>query len=354
MRPIRCYLGLSMVIFLGCGVSDSNPVADARIPGSGGPETPGNVEAINALRTQLRGREYKLIDSVLVLKNGAMVFEQYRNGYGPTKTHDIASITKSVTSLLIGIAIDQGHITDVDQPVVDFFAETPYADSWPEDKRSITIRHLLTMQHGIACDDHDDPGMKRFKAWMRSSDRIASLLRMPMDMKPGTASTYCTASTQLLQQVIEQSTGQSVDRFATERLFEPLGIESFQWERSSNQGIAMGFGADTCSRDLAVLGRMIQQGGKWNGEQIVSSTWLQESFEPRGKLLGIDYGYLWYGEPYSSGERKLESKLAMGHGGQFLILIPELESIIVIFASDYDQEIDFYQLIQDFMIPICL
>ena len=97
---------------------------------------------------------------------------------------------------------------------------------------------------------------------------------------------------------------------------------------------------------------MIQQGGRWDGRQIVSSEWLEESFEPRGKLLGIDYGYLWYGETYEIDERKIESRLAMGHGGQFLILFPDLNTILVIVASDYSSKIDFYGLIQSSVLPL--
>lgn len=353
----QLYLAMPLILVLGCGkAGPSLQTSD------GGTSTRTDANAsklgidatsLDALGDKLDSSEFKQIDSILVLKNEEIIFERYQNGYGPKQVHDIASITKSVTSLLIGIAIDQGHIPSVDDKVVDYFQDTPYAKSWPADKRTITIRHLLTMQHGIAFDDYDDPNMKRFKAWLNSNDRIAHVLQQPMVMKPGQKSTYCTASTQLLRQVIEQSTGQRVEEFAQENLFDPLGIKSFEWERSRKHGIGMGFGADAYPRDVAVLGRMIQQSGKWNGNQIVSSNWLEESFRPRGKLLGIDYGYLWYGEPYSANGKEIQSHLAMGHGGQFLVLFPELQSILVITANDYDQKIDFYRLIQDFVIPIC-
>lgn len=309
--------------------------------------------ALDALSAELGTQKFKKVDSLLVLKNGDFIFEHYQNGYGPERVHDIASITKSVTSLLVGIAIDKGCISNVNESVVDFFSETRYAESWPGDKRSITIEHLLTMQHGIAFDDFSDPEMKQFQTWLNSKDRILHILQTPMDSEPGRTSTYCTASTQLLRQVIERSTGQSVEEFAKENLFDPLGIESFAWDRSAKHGIGMGFGADAYPRDLAVLGRMIEQRGAWNGKQIVSSKWLEQSFKPRGTLLGIDYGYMWYGEPYSIAGEDLESHLAMGHGGQFLILLPSLQAIIVITASDYDQQIDFYSFIRDFVIPIC-
>jgi len=357
MRLLQLYLAIPFVFVLGCG----EPGAKHQTAGAGNStrldasvaKAGIDAKSVDALAAKLGSRECKLVDSMLILIDGEIIFEWYQNGYGPKQVHDIASITKSVTSLLIGIAIDRGQILSVDEKVVDYFRGTPYAKSWPEDKRSITIRHLLTMQHGIAFDDYDDPNMKRFKAWLNSDDRIAHVLQQPMAMKPGQKSTYCTASTQLLQNVIEHSTGQSVEKFARENLFDPLGIQSFKWERSPTHGIGMGFGADARPRDLALLGRMIEQRGKWNGRQIVSSNWLEESFRPRGKLLGIDYGYLWYGEPYSVDGKQIQSQLAMGHGGQFLVLFPDLQSILVITAKDYNQTIDFYRLIHDFVIPIC-
>lgn len=353
MSAHKFCFGLAILVFTGCGEPKTKIVPDTRLSNSPAINDTIDEGAITDLSTRLGTRQYKQIDSVLVVKDGTTVFEYYQNGYGPTKAHDIASITKSITSLLVGIAIDEGHIPSVDIAVVDFFKETPYATSWPEDKRAITIEHLLTMQHGIDCDDYADPNKERFNRWLRSDDQIASLLKMPTKGRPGETSVYCTASTQLLQQVIEQSTGQSIERFASTHLFEPLGIDSFKWEPASKQRVAMGYGADACPRDIAVLGRMIEQEGKWGDDQIVSSNWLRECFQPHGTLLGIDYGYLWYGEPYSVDDKKIESHLAMGHGGQFLILFPELQSIVVITASDYDQQIDFYQLIQDFIIPVC-
>ena len=347
MTTRHLYLGLTIALVLGCNVPQTpTPVGDSG-------KLIDKSAACDALSARISSREYKQIDSLLVLKDGEVIFERYQNGYGPEQVHDVASITKSVTSLLVGIAIDQGHIPSVEDKVVNYFVDTPYAESWPDDKRLITIQHLLTMQHGIACDDHADPNMKRFKAWLNSDDRIADVLLMPMNVDPGQKSTYCTASTQLLRQVIEKSTGQSVETFAQQVLFGPLGIKSFKWERSAKHGVAMGFGADACPRDIAVIGRMVEQYGKWNGRQIVSSRWLEESFRWRGTLLGIDYGYLWYGEPYSVGGEQIQSHLAMGHGGQFLVLFPKLKSILVITATDYNQEIDFYRLIQDFVIPIC-
>lgn len=325
---------------------------DSRRPNSNAIDSVVDGTALDALFNQISSNGFRKIDSLLLLRDGELIFETYQNQYGPEKAHGIASITKSVTSLLIGIAIDRGHISSVEDKVVNYFANTPYENSWPADKQSITIEHLLTMQHGIACDDYGDPGMKQFRSWLNSDDRIAALLAMPMARPPGQESTYCTASTQLLQQVIETSTGQSVETFARRALFEPLGIKSFRWERSPKHGVGMGFGAKAHPRDIAVLGRLVELHGNWQGTQIVSSKWLEETFKRRGTLLEIDYGYLWYGEAYSINGETIQSHLAMGHGGQFLILFPQLQAILVIAASDYDQEIDFYDLVKNYVIPV--
>ena len=328
--------------------------ADARLPNGKVGDVGADEANLQALSERLSNHECKRIDSFLLLKDGKLILERYQNGYTPTKVHDIASITKSVTSLLIGIAIDRGHIPNVDQRVSEYFSNTRYRDAWPDDKRSITIRHLLTMQHGIECDDYADPNMKRFKKWLQSEDRIAAVLRLPMSCEPGKETKYCTASTQLLRRVIEEATKQSVESFAREVLFDPLEMKSFQWERSRRHGASMGFGAKASPRDLAVLGRMIEQSGEWNGQRLLSANWLRESFRRRGTLLNIDYGYLWYSEHYTVGGRNIQSRLALGHGGQFLILFHKLRSILVMTASDYSQEFDFYELIRNYVLPVCL
>ena len=352
-----CCLSL-LALITGCAETARDyqqPIdGDARLPTASALDLGIDATLVDALSLRLDSRECKRIDSLLLIKDGKLIFERYQNGYTQERLHDIASITKSVTSLLIGIAIDKEHIASVDEKVADFFVETPYADAWPEDKSDITIEHLLTMQHGLACDDYADQSMNEFRQWLQSDDRVVAVLQIPVNQEPGKESSYCTASTQLLQQVLAKSTGQSIEDFAQEVLFEPLGIQTFRWDSSKKHGVGMGFGADARPRDLAILGRMIEQNGKWNDRQIVAESWLSESFKRRGTLLGIDYGYLWYGESYTTERKKVQSHLAMGHGGQFLILLPELQSIIVITASDYDQEFNFYEFIQSSVLPICL
>ncbi|MEM1295407.1 MAG: serine hydrolase [Verrucomicrobiota bacterium] len=304
------------------------------------------------LSASLKSKAYAKIDAVLLLKNGETLFEEYFNGYDEERLHDFASVTKSITSLLVGAAIHRGEITDVDAPILPFYAKTKYSDQWKGEKRTLTFRHLLTMQHGLACDDYNDPGMRRFNSWLEEEDPIQAALDIPSDRNPGEVSIYCTASTQLLRLPLEKATGKTIEEFADNVLFGPLGISKVAWQKNQQGNAATGYGIEMRPRDVAKIGKMIENRGVWEGKRIVSENWLEQSFQRHGSLLGIDYGYLWYGERYEFESRSIQSHLAMGHGGQFLILFPGLDAIVVIAASDYDFEIDFYSLVRTKILPV--
>ncbi|MEO0794011.1 MAG: serine hydrolase [Verrucomicrobiota bacterium] len=308
----------------------------------------------DSLDTALETDAYADIDALLVLKDGGLVYERYFNGYDADKVHDFASVTKSITSLLVGIATDIGHIESIDEPIHRYYESTVHSEAFKEGKERLTLRHLLTMQHGLDCDDYGHLGMWRFRLWLKANDPVQAVLLFPMNKQPGSVTAYCTASTELLRIPLESSTGLPVETFANEVLFHPLGINEVEWEINGDGSVALGHGINMRPRDVATIGLMIENGGVWDGKRVVSAAWLADSFARHGTLLGIDYGYLWYAEEYNIGGETVKSYLAMGHGGQFLILFPELNAIIVIAASDYEMKLDFYQLIAEKILPSLL
>ena len=310
-----------------------------------------SIDALNAMAAARQSDSWQKIDSILIMKDSTLIFESYHNFYAAGRRHDMASITKSITSLLVGIAIDQGHISGVDTPIYTYYTDTPYNDYFDEAKRAITIEDVLTMRHGLDCDDAEDTKMKRFRAWLRSADRMADILSLPMVHEPGTHTAYCTMATDLLRPVLEGATGMSVQDFAQSALFSPLGISNFGWNKTDPDQLGMGYNGSARPRDVIRIGQMVADQGVWQDEQIVSSGWIEQSFTPRGQLYGVDYGYLWYSEPYEIDRRTIPSRLAMGQGGQLLILFPTENAVVMINAHDWDGKLNFYDFVAGWVLP---
>lgn len=295
--------------------------------------------------------DFKLVDACLVARDGRLIYENYLNGYDRDRLHDFASVTKSITSLLVGISVDNKWLSTVDEPLAKSYIDTDYESYWVGHFGEITWKHVLSMQHGLDSDDYNDPGMKNFNSWLKEKDPVEAIFKIPVKQKPGMSSSYSTATTQWLRQPLEKVSGMPVQRLAKEFLFEPLEIEDVKWKKTNMDTIALGYGGQFRPIDILKIGLMIQNDGRWNDQVIVSSSWIKESFKRHGTLLGIDYGLLWYSESYQLGGMDIQSHLAMGHGGQFLILFPELKVTVVIAASDYNSSLDFYSFVGENILP---
>ncbi|NMH86504.1 serine hydrolase domain-containing protein [Flavivirga algicola] len=312
-----------------------------------------SLEKVNLLKEQINGEKYKDIHSLLIVKDKKLVFESYYKGYHKDKTHDIASVTKSITSALIGIAIDQGHIENASSSVASFYKGSVYEHKWDSLKRNIRIKDLLTMRHGLDCDDFDNKTSGDFNTFLRSSDYIDYMLNVKMIHEPDKVNAYCTGSTQLLEPVLKKSTNYSVENFASKFLFEPIGIKSFKWEKTPKGNPAMGMGADMTPRDMARFGQLYLNKGLWNGKRVISEDWIEESLTPYGKLFEfVDYGYMWYIEPtITVNNQQINYYNALGHGGQTIAVFPELNMVVVITAGNYNNESDYYDMLEKYLLP---
>lgn len=293
------------------------------------------------------------IHGVVVVRHGALVFEHYRAGpderwgvdqgrteHGPDVKHDLRSVSKSVTSLLAGIALDRKIISDVDQPVLSYFPDMAALRTLEKDR--ITLRHLLTMTSGLAWDEtrpYDRPSNDE-RRMIYSTDPYRFTLGKPVAEKPGVKWNYSGGDTQLLAGVLQRTSGKFIADFAKEALFEPLGIRDVEWLKMPGNGeIAADSGLRLRPRDMARLGQLVLRRGEWNGRQIVSQAWIDESTRPH--MTGFDsypsigYGYQWWTDYEDKDGRRSSWISAQGLGGQRIYVHPELDLVAVITAGDY-------------------
>ena len=241
--------------------------------------------------------------------------------------HDTASVTKSVTSTLIGIAVDQ-DLLSLDQPVLAFFPDLAPPTTGSDPKDAIEMRHLLTMSSGLDCGRA--PGEPELYQMLGSEHFVKYALELPMAAEPGEYFAYCSPGSHLLSAMLAEAADTSTGAFAAEHLFGPLGIEEFVWP-TDPQGIERGWGdLQLFPRDMARIGHLVANGGLWNGVQVVSKSWLEQatrSWIP-AEVDGAGYGYQWW-ILAGAFDGLYEAR---GRGGQAIIIWPD-KDIVVVFTG---------------------
>lgn len=288
------------------------------------------------LRLQL-AQHAPAIRSVLIARHGALVFEHYGAGFGPDDVQRVNSITKSVVSALVGIALDQGRLAGLGQPIADTL---PEARSEAADARvaSITVRDLLTMTAGFewdegasdACVGSTQPACARFRI---RGDRVRHALRRPLRHAPGQVFGYDSHASHLLSVMLARTTGMSTASFAEQHLFGPLGVPHYRWDTDGRGHALGGAGLYLRPRDVAKLGQLFLDQGVWRGRQLVSRGYVAQATTPQtagGWPLGVGYGYHWWTAPIQG----LPAFSASGYGGQWIRVIPALGMVVVITADD--------------------
>ena len=262
------------------------------------------------------------IDSVTLIRNGYIVLDAYFYPFQKNSAHIIHSCTKSITSTLIGIAIDKGYIKDVHHRLLDFFPELA-PDNMTADKKGITLENVLTMATGLECKDSYKYKWQGLRNMEKSNNWTQYMLDLPMEEAPGKRFEYCNGATYLLSAIIQKRTGMRSLKFAKDNLFEPLGISEVKWEPNPH-GIDVGFGRMWLKpHDMARFGWLFLKTGKWNGKTIVSEEWVEAA--TRGYVdatLYDQYGYQWWidSEGYYA---------AVGWAGQRIFVIPKYDMVVV-------------------------
>ncbi len=275
-----------------------------------------------------QARAYAFVPSrntqgVVVTRSGKIVDEWYAPGEGPRSWSASWSMAKSVTSILIGIAIDQGKIASVDEPMTTWFPDwigTP--------KAAVTLKNVLQMASGIQSSEDYDPAHLATSDVIRmgaSADELAYSRARPLATTPGTVWNYSSADTMLLSHVLEVATGMPADQFAQQVLFGPLGITQVEWWRDAANHTLTYCCLDMTTRDFARIGLLYLHNGNWDGSQVVSASWVHDSLQGTAESGGL-YGYQWWitSAPGVTGPVYMMN----GFDGQFVFIIPSLDMVV--------------------------
>ncbi|KUP32178.1 serine hydrolase domain-containing protein [Bacillus halotolerans] len=314
-----------------------------------------DAEKLSKLDPKIKS-EYSNINGIVVVKNGYIAFERYYHSYGPNDTHHVASVTKSIMSALIGIAIHAGYIKSVHQNVLDFFPEY-VPDPYNKQKQDITIRHILTMTAPYPFEDWHEPLDKM----CMQPDWITYTLGMLG--QGGTIDTfkYSTAGAHLLSAIITRSTGKSARKFANDHLFKPIGMNEIPYDEMKSFGFddlfgknvkgwvndpdgnsTGGWGLTLTPRDMARFGYLYLNHGTWNNQQIIPKSWIDESTA----MNANNYGYLWWLRE----EEGVFSYSALGDGGNVICCVPEKDLVVAIASEFIMNARDRWQLIKEYLV----
>lgn len=306
------------------------------------------VEVLQAMERAIGDGAAPDTTSVLIARDGALVYEGYFNGSDADALQDTRSATKSVTAMLVGAAIAQGKIAGAQARVYDRFRDRRWRNPDPR-KEATTVEDLLTMSSQLECDDENSFSTGNEERMYLSADWVqfaldlpvkgyAPWMKRPQESPHGRAFAYCTAGAFLLGALVEKATGQRLEDFAAQALERPLGIERSQWNHAS-EGTGMGGGGTRYrSRDLAKLGQLLLDRGHWQGKQVLPAAWVEAMTTIHAQARDdADYGYLlWrFRFPVRGVERGVWTM--SGNGGNYVFVLPEERLVAVITRRAYNQ-----------------
>lgn len=354
MKRLRC-LCPSILLFL-CVIllvplrTESDPAAPDYWPTAGWRSTTPEEQGVDSallveLLEAVKRWEYDL-RSIIVVRNGYVVMEAYFQPFQGDTWHIIHSCTKSITSALVGIAIDRGYVEGVHESVLGLFPEKSITNL-DENKKSMKLEHLLTMSSGLQVQDSYLYNWRGMRLMTASNDWVQFVLDLPMAEEPGTRFEYSNGVSFLLSAILHKKTGMNALDFARKHLFDPLGIGDVDWRKGS-QGVCLGWGEIRMKPlDIAKIGYLYLNKGRWDGEQIVSTSWVESSTteQIRAGTLSDGYGYQWWIDDDGY-------YMMLGYGGQYVVVVPDKNLVIVIYSALKPK--DFFlpkSLVEGYIIP---
>lgn len=290
------------------------------------------------------GEEFPDLHGLLVVRHGYLVLEEYFDGNEADDLHMLQSVSKSFTSALVGIAIEQKKLKGVEERVLDFFGDDKEIENLDDRKRAITVEDLLTMRSGN--DYHErGPDSPHWELNSLSKGWTEFVLNRPMVTDPGTTFQYDSGAVVLTSTLLKLRTGDHADAYAKKHLFKPLGIERYYWYANAEGHPHTGGGLNLRPRDMAKLGLLYLRQGKWEDEQVVPASWVEAStkkhheFPSEDELPFSGYGYWWWILP-PAGDRgdELDIYAACGFMAQYIFVIPEHDLVVVVTGGTQNQK----------------
>lgn len=309
--------------------------------------------SLQNLKGQINNGYFKDVTSIVILKDNNLVMEEYFDNQNRTTLNNTRSVGKSITGLLVGIAIDKGYIESEDITIGQFF-DLRKNENYSLQKANVTIKQLLTMTSKLDGSDNDSKSPGNENNYQETNDWLNAVLNLPMNQeKEGWD--YFTGGTMLLSEILNRATPEGLEKFAQKVLFEPLNITNVKWHLTPHLIPYGGGGLELSSLDLAKIGQLYMAEGKYNDVQVVDERWIKKSTMPLVKVnheIADAYGYLWYQIEMVIASIRQDVFFAAGNGGNHIFLVPGENLVIVITAKAYNTmegSVQGFEIIEDYI-----
>ncbi len=294
------------------------------------------ADSIRQIHKDIRSDRYGKISSLIIFQGPRLVHEKYFGFSQRSTLHPISSVTKSVTSIAVGICIDNGFIPSINEPIFAYFPEYQAIFERDTIKKQITLRHLLMQTAGFAWDEwkthYSYAGNPLIELSHNPNSWIPIVLNLPLDTLPGTKFTYNSACSDLLKEIICRTSGQDFVDFIDEYIFIPLGIDNYHWDTYPGNGNPAWGGLSLTSLDMAKLGLLMVSKGKWRDQQVVSSSWIDQSTAMLIENDNVGYGLHWWVKPVEGEE---DVFFAAGYGDQYVFVDKGQSLVIAVNAKNF-------------------
>lgn len=304
----------------------------------------------SALEENVTKGDYGTVTSILIMERGEIVYEGYFNDADVDSLHNTRSVTKTITGMAVGAAVDDGLLT-VDAPAAAFFADiAPFKNPDPR-KLEVTVEDLITMSSILECNDNDrfsrgnESRMHNIEDWASffwdlPIRGFPSWVPTPDAAKYGRAFAYCSAGVEMAGITVERATKTTFQDYVTAKFFEPMGIEHFEFQENGLGQAHKSGGLSLTARGLAKLAEMQRNGGVYEGQRILSQAWTDEAIKPRAVVYSdeeVEYGYLWWRSPYMISGERFKDYYMTGNGGNRVAVMPSHDLVVVVTKTDFNQ-----------------
>jgi CubicO group peptidase (beta-lactamase class C family) len=299
-----------------------------------------NRDSINALDDFIDNHKQRDYRGLMVIKNNKLAIEYYYNSFGRNHIHDIRSAGKSVTALLLGVAIQEGYIQNLNQKVYSLFSKEKYP-LINEDFKKVKLIHLLNMVSGLDADSDDSTTPGNAGKWIGEEEWVSYLLSIPLARKPNKKWIYADINAVLIGAVIEEKSGMSLKEFANEKVFKPLGIKEYYWYTNASNQTGGAGNLYISALDFAKLGLLVANKGEWGNKQLADANYINRLINENSTAIGNynsladGYGLFWYKSKRKFGNKTVEYLWASGNGGNHLVIVPEKEMVIALTSGAY-------------------